>query len=139
VELCFLHEYRFSYGLVAVTGVMTGLADAAIDDWAVKAFAWAAVLLLYALVAVYELVVMETPPRPLLQATLFILLTPCGLLSAHHFTWLMLMIMLGKPLHVRLWLAPNIYVDLVAYTVLMAAALAAYVSWLILINMKPCD
>jgi FtsH-binding integral membrane protein len=97
-KLCTYHEYRLSLGLAAIAGIMTGLADAAIDDWAVKAFTWAAILMLYALIVSYELIVMPTPPKPLLQALLFTLTAPLGLLSAHHFTWYTLTVMLGKPI-----------------------------------------
>ncbi|MCC6057158.1 MAG: hypothetical protein LM583_10825, partial [Desulfurococcaceae archaeon] len=112
---CTYHEYRLSLGLAALTGIMTGIADASIYEWSVKAFTWAAILMLYSLVVAYEFIVMPTPPRPLLQAFLFILVAPMGLLSAHHWTWFILSIMLGKPIEFKLWLAPNIYADLNTY------------------------
>jgi hypothetical protein len=117
---------------------MTGIADASIYEWSVKAFTWAAILMLYSLVVAYEFIVMPTPPRPLLQAFLFILVAPMGLLSAHHWTWFILSIMLGKPIEFKLWLAPNIYADLDTYNTLMATSLAIYMAYLITINTKPC-
>jgi hypothetical protein len=137
--LCTYHEYRFSLGLASLVGVLTGLADATIEDWSVKAFVWSAIVLLYSLIASYEFIVMPTPPHPLLQAFLFILTAPLGLLSAHHFTWYLLIIMLGKPIEFRLWLAPNIYADLDTYNTLMVASLAIYMAYLITINTKPCE
>jgi hypothetical protein len=138
-HFCTYHEYRFSYGLAALTGIITGLTDATIDDWSVKAFVWSAIVLLYSLIASYEFIVMPTPPHPLLQAFLFILIAPLGLLSAHHWTWYMLTVLLGKPIEFKLWLAPNIYTDLNTYNTLMATSLAIYIAYLITINTKPCE
>ena len=138
-EMCTYHEYRFSYGLAALTGIMTGLTDAAIDDWSVKAFTWAAILMLYSLVVAYELIVMPTPPKPLLQSFLFVSITPLGLLSVHHFTWLTLSILLGKPISFKLWLAPNIYADLNIYNVLMITSLTIYTAYLIVTNIVSCE
>jgi hypothetical protein len=138
-KLCTYHEYRISLGLAALVGVITGIADAAIDDWAVKAFTWAAILMLYAMIVAYELIVMPTPPKPLLQAFLFTLTAPLGLLSAHHWTWYMLTVMLGKPIEHMLWLAPNIYIDLNTYNTLMAASLAAYIAYLTTANTTACE
>ena len=138
-KMCTYHEYRFSYGLTALTGIMTGLTDATIYDWSVKAFTWAAILMLYSLVVAYEFIVMPTPPKPLLQALLFVLISPLGLLSAHHFTWYLLTIMLGKPIEFKLWLAPNIYTPLPLYNMLMIISLAIYISYLIVINIIPCE
>jgi len=137
--LCTYHEYRFSLGLASLVGVLTGLADATIEDWSVKAFVWSGILMLYALIVSYELIVMPTPPRPLLQAFLFILIAPLGLLSAHHFTWLIITVMLGKPVEFRLWLAPNIYADLNIYNIIMASSLAIYLLYLIIANFIPCE
>jgi hypothetical protein len=138
-EVCTYHEYRFSYGLAALAGIMTGLADAAIGDWAAKAFVWSGLLLLYALVVSYEFIVMPTPPRPLLQAFLFVLLAPMGLLSAHHFTWLIVSVMLGAPIDSRLWLAPNIYIDFHTYTVIAFAMLLAYFAALLTASAMSCE
>jgi hypothetical protein len=138
-KLCTYHEYRFSLGLAAIAGVLTGLADATIEDWSVKAFVWSAILMLYSLIVAYEFIVMPTPPRPLLQALLFILITPLGLLSAHHFTWYLLIIMLGKPIEFRLWLAPNIYVNIDKYNVLMITSLLIYMTYLIMTNLISCE
>jgi hypothetical protein len=138
-RFCTYHEYRFSYGLAALTGVMTGIADASIDDWSVKAFVWAAIIMLYALIVAYEFIVMPTPPKPLLQAFIFILITPLGLLSAHHWAWYMLTVLLGKPIEFKMWLAPNIYASLDTYNTLMAIALAIYIAHLIIANLKTCE
>jgi len=138
-RFCTYHEYRFSYGLAALTGIMTGLADATIDDWSVKAFVWSGILMLYALIASYEFIVMPTPPHPLLQAFLFILTAPLGLLSAHHFTWYLLIIMQGKPIEFRLWLAPNIYADLNTYNTIMLISFLVYLLYLIITNFMSCE
>jgi len=139
IEMCTYHEYRFSYGLAALTGIMTGLTDAAIDDWSVKAFTWTAIVMLYTLIVSYEFIVMPTPQRPLLQATLFILLTPLGLLSTHHLTWYSLSILLGKPIEFKLWLAPNIYADLNIYNTIMIISLSFYILYLVITNLIPCE
>jgi hypothetical protein len=136
---CTFHEYRFSYGLVALTGVFTGLIDATIEDWSVKAFAWAGAVLFYALVASYEFIVMETPPRPLLQAGLFVFLGLAGFLSSHHWTWLVMSILLGKPVEKVLWLAPHMYVNLSTYTTLMILSFTAYTAYLVYINVEACE
>jgi len=136
---CTYHEYRFSYGLAALTGIMTGITDATIEDWTVKAFTWVAILTLYTLIVSYEFIVMPTPQRPLLQATLFILLTPLGLLSTHHFTWYSLSILLGKTIEPKLWLAPNIYVNLNAYNSLIVISFIIYIAYLVVTNLTPCE
>jgi hypothetical protein len=136
---CTFHEYRFSYGLVALVGVITGLVDATVDDWSVKAFAWAGAVLFYALAASYEFIMMETPPRPLLQAGLFIALGLAGFLSAHHLAWLVMSVLLGKPVESVLWLAPHIYMDLSTYNVLMSLFLVAYTVYLLYINVEACE
>ena len=138
-RFCTFHEYRFSLGLAALTGIMTGLTDATIEDWSVKAFAWAGILMLYSLIASYEFIVMPTPPKPLLQALLFILITPLGLLSAHHWTWYTLAIMLGKSIEFKLWFAPNIYVDLNTYNAVMIVSLAIYLLYLTITNLMSCE
>jgi hypothetical protein len=138
-KMCTYHEYRLSYGLAALTGIMTGIADATIDDWSVKAFTWTAILFLYTLIASYEFIVMPTPPKPLLQAFLFILLAPMGLLPAHHYTWYLLSIMLGRSIEFRLWLAPNIYMDLNIYNTIMLISLFIYMAYLIITNFVSCE
>jgi hypothetical protein len=138
-EMCTYHEYRFSYGLAALTGIMTGLTDAAIDDWSVKAFVWASILMLYSLVVAYEFIVMPTPPKPLLQAFLFVLISPLGLLSVHHFTWLTLSILLGKTIEPKLWLAPHTYADLNTYNTIMIISLSVYILYLVITNFISCE
>jgi len=138
-KFCTYHEYRFSLGLVALTGIATGLVDAAIDDWSVKAFVWASILMFYSLIVAYEFIVMPTPSRPLLQAFLFILIAPLGLLSMHHFTWLALSILLGKTIEQKLWLAPHIYVDINIYNAIMNASLDIYILFIAITNLKSCE
>jgi hypothetical protein len=119
--------------------MLTGLADAAISDWSVKAFAWTGVLMLYALIVSYEFILMPTPPKPFLQAVLFVVSAPMGLLPAHHFTWLIVSVMLGKPIEIRLWIAPNMYVSLYTYTVAMLLLLTLYLAYLIVASLHPCE
>lgn len=138
-RFCTYHEYRFSYGLAALTGIMTGLADATIDDWSVKAFVWSGILMLYALIVSYEFIVMPTPPKPLLQAFLFVSISPLGLLSFHHFAWLSMSILLGKTIELKLWLAPNIYADLNTYNTITIISLIVYLLYLIIANLISCD
>jgi hypothetical protein len=138
-EFCTLHEYRITYSLTGFTGFVTGLVDALVDDFTVKAFLWAFVLWLILIVTAYELTVMPTPPKPLAQSALLILLGTAGLLSIHHFTWLGVSILVGRRLCDSLWLAPNIYVDFRLYTTAAAYTFIAYMVYLIYINMKPCD
>ena len=138
-RFCTYHEYRFSLYLAALTGIATGIVDAAIDDWAVKAFVWAFILMLYALEIAYEFIIMPAPPHPLLQAFLFVLISPLGLLSAHHWTWYLLSVMLGKPINFKLWLAPNIYINLRTYNALMATSIAIYLTYLVITNIMSCE
>jgi hypothetical protein len=137
--LCTYREYVDALGLSFLFGILTGLADAAISDWATKAFVWAGVLMLYAVVVSFEFIVMPTPPKPLLQAFLFVLLAPMGLLSAHHFTWLAVSVMLGAPIERRLWLAPNIYIDLYTYTVIAFAMFLTYSIFLFATSVMSCE
>jgi hypothetical protein len=134
-----LHEYRIVYSLMGFAGFITGLIDALVDDFTVKAFLWAAVLWLILIVTAYELTVMPTPPKPFAQSVLLITLGTAGLLSIHHFTWLGVSILIGRKFYDSLWLAPNIYVDFKLYTTATAYAFIAYMVYLIYINMKSCD
>jgi hypothetical protein len=138
-KFCTYHEYRFSLGLASLVGMMTGIVDASIDDWSVKAFIWSGILFFYSLIISYEFIVMPTPPKPLLQAFLFVSISPLGLLSAHHWTWYLLTVMLGKPIEFRLWLAPNIYVDLNLYNMIMMISLSVYITYLVIINLVSCE
>jgi hypothetical protein len=134
-----MHEYRIALGLMGLSGFMTGLVDASIDDFSVKAFVWSAILILAMIVVSYEFIVMPTPPRPFLQASLFILTGLGGLLSAHHITWVSMMTLLGKKIPRDLWLAPNIYADFTLYTFLMLILLVIYLMYLIYTNLCSAD
>ena len=139
MRFCTLHEYRFSYGLIALLGMFTGLSDASIDDFTVKAFLWTFFFGIVMAVIAYELILMPTPSYPKLQSIFFILFGYMGLLSIHHFTWLATWILLGKPLERKLWLMPNVFGDLYIYTLVMGIMLIAYISYLIFINMRDCE
>ncbi|MCL7388703.1 MAG: hypothetical protein LZ173_02035 [Thaumarchaeota archaeon] len=117
---------------------MTGLVDALVEDWSVKAFLWSAILVLYIVVVSYEFIVMETPPRPFLQALLFSTAI-MGLLASHHLTWTAISIMIGRKMEKMLWLAPNIYASFREYTLASIAMLITYILYLIYINIKSCD
>jgi len=136
---CTFHEYRESYGLASIIGIMTGLVDALLEDWSVKAFLWSAILVLYIVVVSYEFIIMETPPRPFLQALLFCILAVMGLLASHHITWLLVSILLGRRIEKVLWLAPNIYAPFREYTLASIAMFIVYIAYLIYINIKSCD
>jgi len=136
---CTLHEYRITYSMLGFTGFITGLVDALIDDFTVKAFLWAAVLWLILIVTAYELTVMPTPVKPFMQSILLITLGTVGLLSIHHFTWLGVSILVGRRFYDSLWLAPNMYVDFRLYTTVTAYTFIAYMVYLIYINIKSCD
>jgi len=139
MRFCTLHEYRFSYGLIAFLGMLTGLSDASIDDFTVKAFLWTFFFGIITAVIAYELIVMPTPSYPKLQSILFILFGYMGLLSVHHFTWLITWMLLGKPLERKLWLMPNVFGDFYVYTIIMSILLIMYMSFLFFINIKSCE
>jgi hypothetical protein len=120
--------------MAGVAGLVTGLVDALVEEWSIKAFLWAGALLLYALVVAYELTVMDTPPRPLLQASLLVVFSTAGLLSIHHVTWLTTSVMLGRAVEQSLWLAPNIYASTDTYNAVMAISLVSYLSYLLYTN-----
>ena len=126
----FRHEYRFAYGVIAFGAILTGLIDALISDWCVKAFAWSAVIFAAMSIIAYEFIVMPTPRRPKLQAVLFVLFSWLGWLSIHHWVWLFTsMIVYNYRPGKTLWLAPNIVVDTNLYNTLMAISLAAYIAY----------
>ncbi|MEM2388626.1 MAG: hypothetical protein QW215_00125 [Ignisphaera sp.] len=129
-----LHEYRFSLGIIGLTGMITGLIDALATDWSVKAFLWSSALVISMSITAYELTVMTTPEKPLSQSTLLVLTGLMGLLSIHHFTWLFVWIMAGGTIHDVLWVAPNIYVRFYDYTTLMIVFLIVYALYMIYCN-----
>jgi hypothetical protein len=136
---CTLHEYRTTYALIGFTGFVTGLIDALIDDFTVKAFLWAFTLWLALIASAYELTIMPVPPKPFTQSILLITLGTAGLLSIHHFTWLAVSILIGRSFSNVLWLAPNMYVDFRLYTTVSAYMFIVYMAYLIYINIKSCD
>jgi len=138
-KLCTYDEYTDALGSSFLFGILTGLADATITDWTTKAFVWAGFLLLYAIVVSYKFIIMPTPPRPLLQATVFAAVAPMGLLSAHHFTWLIVSVMLGYRIERRLWLAPNIYTDLYTYTLATVLMFLIYFVIIFFASSRKCN
>jgi len=138
---CTYHEYRFSLGMAFVVGIIMGLADATIGAWNVKAYVWAFVLGFYALLIAYEFIVMQTPPHPLLQAFLFVIAAPMGILSGHHITLLAVRAALGElPASLPLApLVPSVYVSLDEYLLITGVMLAIYVALVIASNLESCD
>jgi hypothetical protein len=122
-----------------ITGVILGLADATIDVWMAKAYVWAFVLGFYALLVAYEFIVMPTPPRPLLQAFLFIIAAPMGILSGHHLTWLAVRAVLGWVPTDHLWLSFNTYTSLDLYLSFTGVMLTIYTVVLLASNLMSCD
>jgi hypothetical protein len=122
-----------------ITGIILGLADATIDVWEAKAYVWAFVLGFYSMLVAYEFIVMPTPPRPLLQAFLFIIAAPMGILSGHHVTWLAVRAALGEWPVSHLWLSVNTYVDLNLYLLFTGVMLAIYAVVLLASNLMSCD
>ncbi|MFP3265628.1 MAG: hypothetical protein RXO54_07330 [Acidilobus sp.] len=122
-----------------ITGIILGLVDAATSSWIAKAYVWAVVLGFYAMLVAYEFIVMPTPPRPLLQAFLFIIAAPMGILTGHHLIWLAARAMLsGMPAN-HLWLTLNTYTSLNMYLTLTGAMLTIYTIIMIISNLKSCD
>ncbi len=134
-----LHQYRASLGLMLVLGVLTGLSDASIEDFTAKAFLWTGFALATLSAVSYEFIVMQTPEKPMLQAVLFSLAGLSATLSAHHFTWLFVSILIGRKIEKTLWLAPNIYTDFTTYTTLMSILLASSTAYLIYCNICSSD
>jgi hypothetical protein len=124
-----------------VVGIIMGLIDATVEAWSAKAYAWAFVLGFYALLIAYEFIVMQTPPRPLLQAFLFVVVAPMGILSGHHITLLAVRAALGElPTSLPLSpLTPSIYVSLGEYLTLTGVMLAIYAALVMLANLRSCD
>lgn len=139
---CFFHtfhEYRFSYGMYFITGILTGLTDALLEDFTVKAFLWASFLMFLNIVQAYELSVMEAPEKPRLQSILLCIMGLLALLSTHHFVWLWTCILIGKEIDDPLWLAPGVYVSFKLYTAVMSLALIASLKYLFYINICSRD
>jgi hypothetical protein len=137
--LCTYHEYRISLGMAFITGVILGLADATIDVWGAKAYVWAFVLGFYAMLVAYEFIVMPVPPRPLLQAFLFVIAAPMGILSGHHVTWLAVRSVLSEVPARHLWLSVGAYVSLDLYLALTGVMLTVYTVVLLASNLMSCD
>ena len=136
---CTYIEYRASYALLAFLGIFTGLIDASIDDFTVKAFFWAGFIMLFLGIIAYELILMPTPPRPRLQAFLFVIFGYMGFLSFHHFAWLSTSMVLGKFSEGPLWLMPHLYVDFLTYTIVMISFMSIYSFYLYYINFFDCQ
>jgi len=113
------HEYRFSLGSMFFVGLYTGTVDALVDDFVLKAFLWASALVIALITISYEFIIMPSPPRAFLQASLFGVFSTMLFLGTHHLVWLSISIMVGRDIGRTLWLAPNIYVDTAMYTLAM--------------------
>jgi hypothetical protein len=120
---------------MGILGILTGLSDASIEDFTVKAFIWSTLIVVIMTIVSYEFIIMPTPKRAFLQALLFMITGLIGLLSIHHLAWLMVSVLLGRTLYPSLWLAPNLYVDLYFYTELMVILLSIYLAYLVYINL----
>jgi uncharacterized membrane protein YhaH (DUF805 family) len=99
-------------------GLYTGTVDALVDDFVLKAFLWASALVIALVIISYEFIIMPSPSKPLLQASLFGVFSPALFLGTHHLAWLSVSVMAGRDIGRTLWLAPNIYVDTVLYTII---------------------
>jgi hypothetical protein len=122
-----------------ITGIILGLIDATISSWSDKAYLWAFTLGFYALLIAYEFIVMPAPPQPLLQAFLFVITAPMGILSGHHVTWLAVRAALGEWPVNHLWLSVNMYVDLNLYLLFTGVMLAIYAAVMLASNLMSCD
>ena len=100
-------------------GLYTGTVDALVDDFVLKAFLWASALVIALITISYEFIIMPSPPRAFLQASLFGVFSTMLFLGTHHLVWLSISIMVGRDIGRTLWLAPNIYVDTAMYTLAM--------------------
>jgi len=130
-----LHEYRYAISIVFFVALFNGSIDAIIDDFTIKAFAWAFSFTILFIVVSYEFIMMPIPEKPLLQSILFVLISISGLLSVHHFTWIAFMMLLNKEIErQKLWIAPNIYVNFDIYTIVMGICLMIYISYLLYIS-----
>jgi hypothetical protein len=115
--------------------LFNGSIDAIIDDFSIKAFAWAFSFTILFIVVSYEFIMMPIPEKPLLQSILFVLISISGLLSVHHFSWIAFMMLLNKEIERQnLWIAPNIYVNFDLYTIVMGICLMIYISYLLYIS-----
>jgi hypothetical protein len=134
-----MHEYRASFALLYLVGLITGLVDALVSDFTLKAFLWSFTLVLALITVSYEFIVMPTPEKPLLQAVLFNMFGLMAFLSTHHFTWLIVYYMTSGHIEERLWLAPNIYADLALYNTVMLFSLVSSLAYLVYINICSCE
>ncbi len=133
------HEYRFSLSLAFFVGLINGLVDASILDFSIKAFVWSSILVIVSMIISYEFIIMDTPEKPRIQAILFVIVFISGLLSIHHFTWLITWILLYGSIDKRIWLAPNIYIDLFLYNLIMLTLMFIYIIYIIYTNLCSLD
>jgi hypothetical protein len=135
---CTYHEYRVAVGLMGLLGFITGLTDALVYDWTLKSFLWAGEVVFIMWLVSIEFLSMPRPDEYVRQATEFTVVGLSGLLSCHHMTWVIITLMQGVEIEDKLWLAPNIYVDFVIYTLIMVSLLMIYVTYLMYATVNSC-
>jgi len=131
----FGHEYRACIDLIGLLFICTGLIDGLLEDFTVKYFLTMAIVSIYMIAIVYELIWYPRPCNPMLESVLFSIAFLLATFGVHGAVWLFTSILLGRKIYPSLWLAPNIYIDINSYYIITFGSLIAYLAILIVVNL----
>jgi len=131
-NLKFGHEFRFTFSIIGLSFMFSGLIDALVEDFTLKFFLITGIWVLLWWVSLYEMIYYPTPKHPLLESLLLLIGFISGTFGIHSMVWYIVSIMLGRKIESHIWLAPNIYIEktlfietAIALTILYIAILAS--------------
>jgi len=105
----FEHEFRDTYAVIGLEFLFSGLVDALVEDFTVKFFIILGIWLALWWFSLYEMIWYPLPDNPELEATVLLVGIICGVFGIHSLVWLLISIMLGRPISEMIWLAPGYY------------------------------
>jgi len=133
-ELIFGHEFRFTFAIIGLAFVFSGLIDALVEDFTLKFFLILGIWVFLWWVSLYEMIYYPTPKHPLLESLLLLIGFICGTFGIHSMMWYIVSIMLGRKIGSSIWLAPNIYMSRILFIETAIALTAIYIIILAMIN-----
>jgi len=105
----FAHEFRFTYSIIGLTFLISGLVDALVEDFTVKFLVIGGICILMWWVSLYEMIYYPTPDNPLLESVMLMVAFLCGMFGIHSLVWLIVSGMLGRKIGEWVWIAPGYY------------------------------
>jgi len=131
----FGHEYRAVITSMLFFFSTTGLVDALIkEDWTLKSFLWAGIIIAMVLFISYELMFYETPKYPFMECLILMLSIITGLMGVHACVWYSIFNSMGGMLTENVWLAPGVIIPKTWFIWITITSFISYIVILINVN-----